>query len=548
MTRKRFITAILLLAGMLVCGLFVIPIANGAGSTRIVFILDASGSMWGRVDDATKMESAREVMSDLIASLPENTELGLVAYGHRRKGDCQDIEVIAAPGSEDREKMREGIKRLTPKGKTPLAASLTQAGDYLRDHEGDATMVLVSDGLETCGGDPCAVAKRLHRKKTNLTIHVVGFDVSGRAVEQLQCVAEAGGGRYFQADTVASLAQALAAVGDHAAKGAALPEPAPKPQAKTEKAKTTRIKVAGPGTVALAPAPWVVMPPKYWLLTDAETGAEVARAGSDTLRVKPGTYHLIWRQSEHGADDVPLNEIVTVKAGDKITVPLTTGIRITVPENVSPPYRWRLVNEEQTPVAEFQENLDPQLVPAGTYHLVWRQTEQGHPDVDLGEITIKSGQLNERVIECGIVVNLPDWLQPPYYYSLLDQQGRQIRMNQTGVQVVPAGTYQLTWKQSEHGFSEIKWTSITVPQKGFAQIAIDSGLTFVSGDDPAPYRIYAQNMASGAWAEMADSWGPLPLPPGTYRIEMQDKQHESSRVELIAELPIGKGQLIELEL
>jgi len=547
MPRKTLKIAILLLAGVLLNGLCTMS-ANGQDSPTIIFILDASGSMWGRVDSVTKIESARKAMNNLIAGIPESTKLGLVAYGHRRKGDCQDIETIAVPESGEREKLLEGIKRLTPKGKTPLAAALTQVGDYLKDHTGEATIVMVSDGLETCGGDPCRVAKKLREQGITVTIHVVGFDVSGPVVEQLQCIAEAGGGQYFQAGTGAGLAQALSAVSDHVVKGTDLPEPPPKPKVETKKAKTTRIKVAGPGTVMLAPAPWVVMPPKYWLLVDAETGAEVARSDSDTLRVKAGTYQIVWRQSEHGAGEVQLNEVVTVKGGDKISVPLTTGIRITVPENVNPPYTWRLVNDEQASVAGYRENLNPQLAPAGTYHLIWRQTEHGHPDVDLGEVTIEQGQLKELVIEHGIVVNLPDWLQPPYYYSLIDGKGGQIRMNQVGAQLVPAGTYQLTWKQTEHGFSETKWGSVTVPEKGFAEAAIDSGLTFLAGEEPAPYRIYVENKATGAWAEMADSWGPMPLPPGNYKIEMQDKQHGGSRVTLVEELPIGNGQLIELEL
>ena len=504
--------------------------------------------MWGRVDNVTKIESARKVMSNLVTGLPESTKLGLVAYGHRRKGDCNDIETIAAPESDERQKILEGIKRLTPKGKTPLAASLKQVGDYLKAHEGEATIVLVSDGLETCSGDPCDTAEKLRQQGIKVTIHVVGFDVSGPAVEQLQCIAEAGGGQYFQADTSEGLAKALTAVSDHVVKGTALPEPPPKPKVESKKTKTTRIKVTGPGTVVLAPASWVIMPPKYWLLVDAETGAEVARSNSDTLRVKPGTYQIVWRQSEHGSGDVQLSEVVTVKGGERITVPLTTGIRITVPANVSPPYTWRLVNDELETVAGYRENLDAQLVPTGNYHLMWQQTEHGHPDIDLGDVTIKPGELKELVMDHGIVMNLPDWLKPPYYYSLIDGKEGQIRMNQVGTQLVPAGTYQLTWKQTEHGFSEIKWGSVTVPEKGFVQVEIDSGLNFLAGDEQPPYRVYVEDKATGAWAEMADSWGPMPLPPGTYKIEMQDKQHDGSRVTLVEELPIGKGQLIELEL
>lgn len=547
MLRKVWVVTILLLIGLLFNGLFDIP-ADAQESRAIVFILDASGSMWGRVGGVAKIETAREVMSTLLGSLPEDSRIGLAAYGHRRKGDCQDIELITGPEFAERKKILESIERLTPKGKTPLAASLNQVGDYLEKIQEEAAIVLVSDGLETCGGDPCAVAEKLHQRKVKIVIHVIGFNVSGAAVDQLQCIARAGGGQYFQADSAQSLAEALTAVSDHVVKGTALPEPPPQPKVEVARAKSKRIKVAGPGTVELAPAPWVEMPPYYWLLVDAETGAEAARSTTESVRVKAGTYQVVWRQVEHGAGDVLLNEVVTVDAGKTVVLPLTTGLRLTLPEGLDPPYSWRLVDDAGKDVAAYGGEIKPQLLPSGNYNLIWRQTEHGHSDVNLGQVRIEPDRLNELVLNYGIVINLPDWLKPPYSYSLIDDNGRQITLNQVGIQLVPAGVYQLTWKQTEHGFSEIKWGNVRVPAKGFAEIDIDSGLTFVAGDFPPPYRIYVEDKTTGSWAEMAESWGPMPLPPGTYKVEMQEQQHGSSRITLIEELPIDRGQLIELEM
>lgn len=515
--------------------------------STIVFILDASGSMWGRLEDKVKIDAAKDVMTRLLPELPAEVSVGLVAYGHRRKGDCADIEMLSAPERGSGGKIAEAVRNLVPKGKTPLAAALSQVGSYLKQQEGDATVVLVSDGIETCGGDPCKVAGKLREQGIKLIIHVVGFDVSGAAVDQLQCIAEAGGGRYFQADTAASLAAALSAVSEHVTKGTALPQPPPKTVVEAAGAATKRIKVSGPGTVSLAPAPWVRMPPKYWLLVDAETGQEAARASSDSVRIKPGGYQIVWRQSEHGAGNVKLSEVVNIAGGDKVTVPLDTGIRITLPEGMKAPYQWRLIDLEQETVAAFKENLEPQLVPAGSYHLIWRQSEHGHSDVDLGEVVIQPGELKELVLDRGIVVKLPEWLKPPYYYSLCDDEGRRIRVNEVGAQLVPPGIYHLSWKQSEHGYSEIKWGEVVVAEKGFTEVSIDSGLTILAGDSPPPYRIFVED-ETGAWAEMADSWGPMPLPPGVYKLEMQEQQHGGSRVTLVEELPIEKGQLLEIEL
>lgn len=545
---KRILIAIALILTWPFFEIVLTAPASAVGKPTIVFIMDASGSMWGRVGKNTKIDVARDVMKDLLIGLPADTRVGLMAYGHRRKGDCQDIEMIGLPGAGEKSELIKDINILKPRGKTPLAASLEQVGKYVKDYEQEATIVLVSDGLETCGGDPCRVAAELRRQGVKVIIHVVGFDVSGEAAEQLKCIAEAGGGRYFQADTAESLAAALTTVSDHVTKGSALPPPPPQPKVEATKSKTKRTKVLGPGAIELALAPWVRMPPYYWMVVDAETNREAARSTGKVQNVRPGTYQIVWRQYEHGASDVMLNQVVTVKSGEKVTVLLTTGIRITVPENVSPPYSWKLVDDAGEVAASFAGNLDPQLVPPGTYHLIWRQTEHEHGDVDLGELTIDLGKLKQVVLDFGIIVTLPDWLKPPYYYMLRDDHGHQIRMSEVGTQLIPPGTYQLSWKQTEHGFSEIKWGEVRTPAKGFAEIAIDSGLIFVAGDAPKPYRIYVENTATGEWAEMADSWGPMPLPPGTYKVDMQDKQHGGSRVTLVDELTIQKGELIELEL
>ncbi|MEZ5392330.1 MAG: VWA domain-containing protein [Bryobacterales bacterium] len=72
-------------------------VVSAASTDNLVLILDASGSMWGRVGGETKIEAARRVVRDLTVKLPTEARLGLVAYGHRQKGDCNDIEELVAP-------------------------------------------------------------------------------------------------------------------------------------------------------------------------------------------------------------------------------------------------------------------------------------------------------------------------------------------------------------------------------------------------------------------------------------------------------------------
>jgi hypothetical protein len=190
---------------------FAAPAADAADGS-VLLILDASGSMWGRMEERAKIEIAREATRELIEGLPPATRIGLQAYGHRSKGACDDIEVLAAPGSASRADLLRRIAAIQPKGMTPITAALDRAGELLATEEAQAEIVLISDGKETCGGDPCAAARTLRDRGLPLRVHVVGFDVGAEEREQLACIADAGGGRYFGAGNTAELRQALAQV------------------------------------------------------------------------------------------------------------------------------------------------------------------------------------------------------------------------------------------------------------------------------------------------------------------------------------------------
>ncbi len=149
-----------------------------AAAERAVLILDASGSMWGQLEGRAKIDIAREVVRDLMDRWSPEVELGLMAYGHRRKGDCDDIELLIPPGPGTGPAVLGAVDSLQPRGKTPITEALRQAAAALRAAEDRATVILVSDGEETCGGDPCAAAAELEATGVDLTVHVVGFDVS----------------------------------------------------------------------------------------------------------------------------------------------------------------------------------------------------------------------------------------------------------------------------------------------------------------------------------------------------------------------------------
>ena len=184
------------------------PITASPGN-KLLLILDASGSMWQKVNGEFKIAIARQVLKNLVAELPADTEVGLVAYGHRRKGDCDDIETIVPLGPLDQAALGQLIDGLDPKGKTPITNAIKTAFETARSQEEETTIVLISDGIETCGGDPCATVRGAKAAGLNIIMHVIGFDVGKVDISQLECSAQAGGGLYFSANNAEELADAL---------------------------------------------------------------------------------------------------------------------------------------------------------------------------------------------------------------------------------------------------------------------------------------------------------------------------------------------------
>ncbi|MGD9780683.1 MAG: VWA domain-containing protein [Kiritimatiellia bacterium] len=186
--------------------------ALAASMPEAMFVLDASGSMAGTAGAQTKMEAAKAVLAQVVPAVAPEVKIGLAAYGHRRPDDCSDIEILVPPGNEDRAAVMARIAAMQPKGMTPIAAAATQVAELLKGKDAETTIVLVSDGQETCGGDPCAVVKALKAAGVKFVLHVVGFDVTEADKAQLSCIAEAGGGKYFGAADAAALLAALQAV------------------------------------------------------------------------------------------------------------------------------------------------------------------------------------------------------------------------------------------------------------------------------------------------------------------------------------------------
>ncbi|MEU4091098.1 VWA domain-containing protein [Streptomyces sp. NPDC026673] len=197
-----------------VCGLAVLAALLGpAGAARaaetdegdgLVMVLDSSGSMAG-----ARMTAARKAVGAVVDALPDGYPTGLRVYGAGKDHGCDDTRLLEPVRPLDRNALKKAVAGVEPKGDTPIGLSLERAAADLPGG-GRRTIVLVSDGEDTCGApEPCEVAERLAGGGVDLRIDTIGFQVRGAAREQLECIAGAGHGSYHDAPDAASLARQL---------------------------------------------------------------------------------------------------------------------------------------------------------------------------------------------------------------------------------------------------------------------------------------------------------------------------------------------------
>src|SRR5919112_1830946 len=192
-------------------------------TVNLELILDLSGSMARDIGGGeTRMEAAKRVMNDVIDALPERegVNVGFRIYGHLgnnteagRDVSCQSSDLVVPIQGVNKPALRDQVAAAQPIGWTPIALSLQRAGGDFQPAEGGANhILLVTDGEETCGGDPCAVAESLRTGDANLTTHVVGFALTEEQARLVNCIAERGGGLNLRAASARELSNAIFSV------------------------------------------------------------------------------------------------------------------------------------------------------------------------------------------------------------------------------------------------------------------------------------------------------------------------------------------------
>jgi len=276
---------------------------------RAVIIFDASGSMWGQIDGIPKITIAKDVLKDVVSKWNPQVELGLTVYGHRTKGDCNDIESIIPIGKVDKKAMISSVMSIQPKGKTPISRSMKKVANEIKYTEEKATIILISDGKETCDVDPCATAKALKAQGVDFVTHVIGFNVDKKTDRELECIATATGGEYFSAKNATALNDAMRVITKKVEKA----KPTPKPKPKVKKLKIN-LKVSASEKEG---GKWVGAYHRLYRVVDGEaedsqfSSINSRKKEEGTKRLEVGEYIL---QSEY--NDFKVITPFEIKAGE----------------------------------------------------------------------------------------------------------------------------------------------------------------------------------------------------------------------------------------
>ena len=342
--------------------------STGFAAKDIILVLDASGSMWGQIEGTAKISIARDVVDEMLVDWSHDNELGLIAYGHRREGDCNDIQVVLPVAPLDPDQFSIAVRGLQPKGKTPLSASIKIAAEQLNYIDQQATVILVSDGEETCGLNPCEVASELFNFGLDFTAHVVGFDVTEQSgLSQLQCIAANTGGSFYQAANAIELKQALVSTLESV-------DAPPEPDRPVTLSVTTRLTA---DAAELEGIEWI----KIYPVNSGEEANTIGKpieqqlggAGETRFKLPPGDYLI-----EAMQDAVTVSQPITIKPGEARSVDIIlnaahlTLTALAVPDGKPVSVEWLKVYNLDNRSKSLLQALGSAgtadfLVPAGEY-------------------------------------------------------------------------------------------------------------------------------------------------------------------------------------
>ena len=560
---------LLLLALTLACGR-----AAAAEPASTIIVFDGSGSMWGKIagDRDTKLGVAREALRRSLAKVGPQTKVGLAAFGHRRKGDCSDTEVMLAPEPNDPGRIMAALEKFNPKGRGPLVAAVKEAAAALGRTPGPASLVVIHDDLDNCSQDPCIAAEEIARANPGLAIHVVSLALAKPDAQRMACMPRITGGRHFDVADAAALGTAIddaLRLGNVDARpaapaaSAAPAAPAPAPKAPVEDTGPPGLKL----TATLGAGGPAVIVPLAWRVrkaSDPAGAAPVAAARASNLDVElPAGSYVV--EVAHGL--VKASETVEVKAkgATRSAVALQAGaIRVTATlQNGTPALDQAVFAISDVPAGTAAArtvwsggaDAPPVILPAGT----WRISAELDRARTERQVTVAAGALIDAVLPLGagrLRAKASDReggppLDPVTFKITEDDadspDGRREVARSTITEpefTLPAGTYYLT---ARHGQTETRervlvnagdevTRTLILP---IGSIALQSRLagTTVALDRNIGYRIDRLDVRQET-IRIGKASSRLELPAGRYRIE---SELDGQNARIAREIEIRQG-------
>ncbi|MEM9955213.1 MAG: thiamine phosphate synthase, partial [Chloroflexota bacterium] len=469
--------------------------------SNIAVILDASGSMQASLGDSNRIEIARAAVIETVTQLPEGTNLSLWVYGHRLPQDdpvasCRDIEQVISFGLVDSETLNAAVRDINAVGYTPISDTLRQVASSFPE-DGSRTIVLLSDGEETCTGDPCAVAAALKAQNVDLVVNTVGFAADATTRAQLQCIAQVTEGVYYDAQDADGLTESL--------QSAAV-------------VLDGRVRIVNPNGEELTDIPFVLN------ISDGETlgnfvGAAAVPAGDYVVIVEvgEGTTETITVNPDQTTDividPVPIGELQLV---DEDAIPLEE-VRFSVTD-MNGDYVGAFVGETNLPAASYQVEVATIIPFEAMVTITEGETTVLIVDTDAGTIRLIDEATNEV-------------LQAPLFDVRQSESGEYIG-TYSGSFDVPPGVYDVTVR-SIVPYAE----QVTVEADSVVDVTISTEIGTIQLINEATDNLVDDLSFNVRLAETGDyvgtAYGSFDVPPGVYEVYVYSAipYHEQVTVE-----------------
>jgi hypothetical protein len=184
------------------------PCAVSAEIRPVLFILDASGSMAEPFEGISRISAARGIMEEQLASMESSVPVGLVAYGNGLQG-CDSSRLYIPMGRGNRRSLAGAIQAMRPDGNTPIATSLKFVRETILPVTTNATIVLISDGSESCGGDPAAEVGLIRARYPDVRLHIIGMTLNKGEITAFRNLAHDGMGKFFDVNNHSDFIKAV---------------------------------------------------------------------------------------------------------------------------------------------------------------------------------------------------------------------------------------------------------------------------------------------------------------------------------------------------